>query len=131
MSAYARGLFGSAAAFNLVVGGGLLFARSWLASTLSLDPIQGTSLVLANLTGAMIVVFGLAYACVARDPVEYRPFVGLGALGKAMAVACAVVPWLMGAIPSTLPALMGADLVFAALFLDYLRRAPRATAAAA
>jgi hypothetical protein len=62
-----------------------------------LDPIGGTNLVLANLAGVLIGVFGYSYALVASDPVRYRPFISLGAIGKLLAVAAVVEPWLTGA----------------------------------
>lgn len=87
-----------------------------------LDPIGGTNLVLANLADVLIGVFGYSYALVASDPVRYRPFISLGAIGKLLAVAAVVEPWLTGATPAILPALVGADLIYALLFLDFLRR---------
>ena len=125
MEKHARVLFGTAAAFNLAVGGGLLFARAWLSALLKLDPIAGTNVVVANVAGAMIALFGIAYACVARDPVKYRPFIALGIAGKLMAVAGAVIPWSMGTVGATLPMLTGADVVFALLFADFWRRSRR------
>jgi hypothetical protein len=35
---------------------------------------------------------------------------------------CVVAPWLTGAVQTRPPLLLGGDLVFALLFLDYLRR---------
>jgi hypothetical protein len=79
MQRYARWLFGSAAALNILVGIGLLFFRGIVAGPLGLDPIAGTNLVLVNLTGTFILLFGYAYALTARDPVRYRPFIPFGA----------------------------------------------------
>lgn len=122
MRAYARWLFGSAAALNLSVGVLLLFLRGAVAPLIALDPITGTNLVLANLTGIFIALFGYAYFLVARDPVRYRPFISFGAIGKLLAVVGATVPWLTGHIPPTIPVLLSADLVYAILFFEYLRR---------
>ncbi len=119
-------LFGVAAAFNVAVGIGLLFLRPWLAPLLGLDPIAGTNLVLIDLAGGLILLFGYAYARVAMDPTRYRPYIPLGIGGKLVAVVSAAAPWLAGEISWRLPLLAGGDLVFAALFLAYLRRAPAA-----
>jgi len=119
---HARCLFGIAAAFNFAVAAGMLFLRPWIAPLLELDPATGTNLATANIAGVLIAAFGWAYACIARDPVRYRPYVSLGIIGKVLVVVAVFTPWLTGAIGWRVPALAGADLVFAALFADFLRR---------
>jgi len=89
---------------------------------LPLDPIGGTNLVLANLAGLLVASFGYDYARVAGDPVTFRPYIHLGAIGKLLAVAGVVWPWWIGAVSWKLPALVGIDLIYAILFLDFLRR---------
>ena len=117
MKIYARWLFGSAAAFNVLVGLNLVVLRYWVhAPMLPLDPIAGTNLVLANLAGLLVCSFGYAYARVAGDPVKYRPYIHLGAIGKLLAVAGVVLPWWNGGVPWSLPALASIDLIYAALF---------------
>jgi len=118
----ARWLFGVAAAFNFVVGFGLLFLRPWLAPILRLAPVAGTNLALVNLVGGFIILFGYAYALIASDPVRYRVYIHLSALGKAMAFISVIIPWLGGQVFWTLPALASVDVVFAVLFLLFLRR---------
>jgi len=59
---------------------------------------------------------------VAGDPVTFRPYIHLGAVGKLLAVACTVWPWWIGAVPWTMLAPVGPDLIYALLFLDFLRR---------
>jgi hypothetical protein len=122
MNTCARWLFGMAGLFNIAVGAALVFARTWLMPMLQLDPITGTNLVFANLTGMFVMLFGYAYLRIAGDPAAYRPYIHLGAAGKLLAVVCVTVPWWMGAVSATLPLLVMADLVFALLFLDFLRR---------
>lgn len=122
MHAYARWLFGIAAAFNLAVGAGLLFLRPLLLSGLGFDPVHGTNIIIANLTGMFIVLFGYCYLLVAIDPVTNRPFISVGAIGKLLAIACAALPWFSGAVQLQPPPLLAGDILFALLFLDYLRR---------
>jgi hypothetical protein len=123
MKSYARWLFGTAAFFNIAVALDLLVLRYWFPSPLlPLDPIHGTNLVLANLAGVLAGSFGYAYARIAGDPVRFRPYIHLGAIGKLLAVASAVWPWAVGAVPWQLPALTSLDLIYALLFFDYLRR---------
>jgi len=124
---YAWWLFGIAAALNLSVSAGLLLMRSWLAPFLGLDPIVGTNLVLLYLVAAFIAVFGYIYIRIAIDPVRFREFVHVSAVGKLLAVLSSLVPWMSGAIPATLPMLFGGDLILALLFFEYLRRSQRET----
>ena len=124
MRGHARWLFGCAAAFNLLVGLAVLFARGLLVPALKLAPIEGTQVVFANLCGAFIALFGVAYALIARDPVGYRPYIGLGAAGKLFAIVVVALPWMQGTIDARIPMLTGGDLVFAALFIAFLRRYP-------
>jgi hypothetical protein len=119
---YAAALFGTAAAFNAAVAAALLFARPQLAAALGLEPIDGSDVVVANLAGALVGLFGYAYLRLALNPLRYRVYAELGAIGKLLAVAAAVVPWLQGVIDWRLPLLAGGDLVFALLFIDWLRR---------
>ncbi len=72
--------------------------------------------------GLFIATFGYAYLRIAQDPRRYRPFIELGAIGKLLAVAAVAWPWLAGDIGWRLPLLVSADLVFALLFIDFLRR---------
>ncbi len=123
-TAYARWLFGTAAAFNIAIGFSLLFFRPLLSSLLGLAPVEGTNVTLVYLLGGFIILFGYAYFLIALDPVRYRPYIHLSAIGKLMAVASATLSWLQGYAPPAVPALTGADLVYAVLFLLYLRQVP-------
>ncbi|HZS36070.1 MAG TPA: hypothetical protein VFF06_04555 [Polyangia bacterium] len=122
MRAHARWLFGSAAALNFALATALLFLFPRLAPVLRLDAANGTNVVMVNATGALIATFGVAYVLLAVDPVRHRVFVPLAILGKLLVVAVVAWPWLAGAVPWTLPALTGADVVYAALFLHFLRK---------
>jgi hypothetical protein len=122
MSAYARWLFGIAAAANLLVAAAMSLGQAWFVAILALDPIAGTNVVLVDLAAVLIACFGYGYARVALDPARFRPLIAVGAWGKLAAVGTVLV----GAL--TLPhlwrllALISGDVAFAALFLDYLRR---------
>jgi hypothetical protein len=122
MIRYARWLFGAAAAANLGVAAAMSLGQPWFVAMLDLDPITGTNVVLVDLAAVLIAGFGYGYARIAIDPVRYRPLIGVGALGKLAAVATVLAGAL--AIPHLwrLFALIAGDLVFAALFCDYLRR---------
>jgi hypothetical protein len=122
MNAYARWLFGIAAIFNFAVGLALLFLRPMLLGRLGFDPVTGSNVIIANLVGMFIALFGYCYLLVALDPVKYRPYISVGAIGKLLAIGCAVAPWLAGSIRMRPPPLLAGDLILALLFLDYLRR---------
>ena len=122
MDSYARKLFGTAALFNFSVALGLLFLRPQLAPLIRLDPVAGTNLVFLYVAAFLVATFGYAYLRIAQDPRRFRPFVELGAIGKLLAVAATTWPWLAGEVGWRLPLLAGADLVFAVLFIDFLRR---------
>ncbi|HEY5048581.1 MAG TPA: hypothetical protein VII49_11240 [Rhizomicrobium sp.] len=122
MKTYAGPLFGIAAAFNFAIGFALLFLRPLLFAPLGFDAARGSNIVLANLVGMFVVLFGYCYLRVALDARKYRVYVSIGAIGKLLAVACAVAPWLVGAVSPRLLMFFAPDLIFALLFLDYLRR---------
>lgn len=122
MQTYARWLFGAAAAFNILLCLALVFLRPLLQQRLGIDPAEGVNLVLGNLAGLLAGLLGVIYALIARDPARYRPIIILAAIGKLLAVVTVLTPWLRGEISATLPMLVAGDAVFAALFLDYVRR---------
>ena len=82
----------------------------------------GTNLVFVYMVAFLIGTFGYAYARIAQNPRRYRPFIELGAIGKLLAVAAVTGPWLAGEVGGQLPLVVSGDLVFALLFIDFLRR---------
>lgn len=119
---YAAWPFGLSALFNLSVAAGLLIKSATMEALLRLDPVQGTNIVFLNFAAVVIGLFGYSYARIALDPVKFRSHIQMGALGKLLAEASALVPWLKGEITFLLPALLTFDVILASLFLDYLRR---------
>jgi len=122
LTAYARWLFGVAAVANLFVAAWLALAQRLFVGVLGLDPIAGSNIVIADLAAVLIAAFGYGYLRIALDPVRFRPLIHIGALGKLAAVATVLVGAIF--IPHLWPLafVIGGDAVFAALFLDYLRR---------
>ena len=122
MSAYARWLFGSAAAANLIVAAWLALAQGLFVAVLRIDPITGSNVVIADLAAVLIAAFGYGYLRIALDPVRFRPLIHVGAVGKLAAVATVFAGVMF--IPHVWPLalLVSGDAVFAGLFLDYLRR---------
>ena len=114
---YESALFVTAACFNLVVGLLVLCAYPLAARLLELtDPPT----VWLHLVAATVLIFGVAYWLVAKQPQRYRPFVGLGAAGKLAFAAIIYYHWFAGDAPARLAMLVSVDVVFAVLFLRYL-----------
>jgi hypothetical protein len=116
-----RPLFWIAAVFNFLVGIPMLLAYPLVSRVLGLE---GPPTVWFHIAAAIIIVFGYAYACIARDPVKYRPYVALGAIAKTAFVIVIYVHWLKGTAPTPVALLVSADLVFALLFAAHLRASP-------
>ncbi|MDP1735876.1 MAG: hypothetical protein Q8L23_00390 [Caulobacter sp.] len=111
-------VFAVAALFNLAVGLPMLIAPAALLEGVG-QPVPA-DLLTTQMTALLIVVFGIGYAMVARDPVANRPILWLGILGKA---PIAPLIWLNGgaaALATSSFLLSLGDLAFAALFLLYL-----------
>ena len=122
MDAYARKLLRSAALFNFMVAGGLLFLRPQLGPLLHLDPVTGTNITIFNVAGGLVATFGYAYWRAGQDPKTYRPYIELGIIGKLVVVVVVLATWMAGSTDGRIPGLVGVDLLFAALFVNYLRR---------
>jgi hypothetical protein len=117
----ARPLFTLAALFNFLVGIPMLVAYPAVARLLGLD---GSPTVWFHIVAAVVVIFGFAYWQIARDPVQFRPYVLLGILGKMAFVVMIYGHWLVGTATGASALLVTADLVFAGLFIAYLRSNP-------
>lgn len=122
MNNYARWLFGTAAIFNIALGLTVIFARPLMAAKLGIETAEGIHLVFANLAGLLAAMIGVVYWMISREPERYRPLILLSAVGKALAVVLVMIPFARGEIGGALPLLVMGDLIYATLFLDYLRR---------
>jgi hypothetical protein len=111
-------IFAVAALFNWAVGLPMLLAPAALLGAIG-QPVPA-DLLITQLGALLIVVLGIGYAMVARDPVANRPILWLGVLGKA---PIPLLVWLNGgeaALASSTFILSLGDLAFAALFLLFL-----------
>jgi hypothetical protein len=111
-------LFTVAALFNFLVGIPMLVAYPLVARLLQLE---GPPTVWFHIAAAAVVMFGGAYWCIARDPARFRPYVYLGIIGKLAFVAIIYGHWMTGSASGRTAMLVTADLVFALLFMAYLR----------
>lgn len=124
MNQHAKILFVIAALFNWAVGFSWLFAWPLTQELMQLAPADGSNRMLINICAVLVIVFGYAYFMVSRDPVKYRPYATLGAIGKLLVVAV-VLPVLINMSQGwILAALAMGDLLFALLFIHFLTRYP-------
>ena len=121
-----RGALLVSAVYN--VGGGLLFAfpSSTLGQLAGLPtPVPA---VYSTLLALFIVLFGGAYAWLARQPTIDRPLVALAAIGKSGVFVVVVTFWFLGDVPGRGVLAATGDLVFAGIFAWWLVNAqPSAT----
>ena len=120
-------IFWVAAIFNFAVGLPMLLAPEVLLP--AIGQALPEDLLLIRLAALLIVVLGIGYGMVARDPAANRPILWLGVLGKA---PIPLLVWISGgaaALSSSAFVLSLGDLAFAALFLLFLLTHRRPTVA--
>jgi hypothetical protein len=122
MQTYARWLFGVAAAANFAVMAAMMLTPGVFVGVLGLDAPAGTNRVIWYLAAELIGVFGYGYVRIALDPERLRVLIHLGAVGKLAAVALVLAGAILVPHVWKFFALISGDAIFAALFLDYLRR---------
>jgi hypothetical protein len=111
------------------VGGALPFAFP----SSPLGQLAGLPTPVPPIYGALlaffVVLFGGAYAWLARQPTLDRPLVALAAIGKAGVFAVIVTFWLLGEAPSRGVLAATGDLVLAGIFAWWLLRTRQGAAA--
>ena len=120
---HARNLFTVAAVFNAIVGLTFLVAMPQFARLIQMNPVPSDPL-LAHLSAVLVLTFGWGYWRIACDPVANRPIIHMGVLVKSLVVVACLVDWISGNTNWPFALLVSGDAVFAALFVDYLRRRP-------
>ena len=118
---YLQALFGVAAAWNLGAAAMLLLNPDFLLARLGIR--DSAARLLARSFASSVATWGLGYALVAFDPERFRDFAWLGVASKTIFFLIYFVALLGQRISfaAFIPALV--DLVFAALFLEFLLRA--------
>jgi len=81
--------------------------------------------VYTTLLAIFVLLFGVAYAWLARQPVIDRPLVAFSALGKASVFAAILVFWILGDLTGRSALGAVGDLVFAVIFVNWLVRGRR------
>lgn len=113
-------LFGVAAMWNLGAAGMLLFNPDFLLARLNIRDMAAR--LLARSFASSVSTWGFGYALIAYNPTRFRDFAWLGVISKTIFFLIYLVAWLNRQMSLTafIPALV--DLVFAALFLEFLLR---------
>jgi hypothetical protein len=111
-----KALFYSAAVFNWA--GVLILAL--LAQPLGLQPPQQT--MFGQMALSAIFVFGCGFWMVAREPSAHRGVVVLGVFVKLLVAVIVFSHWAAGTATSQFAILMSAEIVWALLFVLFLKR---------
>lgn len=95
-----------------------------LQNVLQLAPADGSNRLILNLCAVLVLTFGFAYYLIGRNPDKFRPYVMLGIVGKLSVVAVALPVLISGSQGYLLALMLMVDLVFAILFIHFLRKHP-------
>jgi hypothetical protein len=120
---YDRILFAVAAVWNLGAAATLVFNPDFLLAKLSVNDPDAR--LLARSFASSVTAWGIGYALVAFDRKRFRDFAWLGAISKTIFFMVYAEAFFGGRISfaAFIPALV--DLVFAILFVEFLRRTSR------
>ena len=108
-------MFLSAAIFNWLVGLALAVKAQLLFDLFRVSPAPTEPLFL-QLFAWLVIVFGIGYFWVSRDPAPNTPIIKLGILGKISVVLACLACVLTGVVSWQMLILASADLVYAILF---------------
>ena len=117
---YYCALFAGSALFNLSMAAMLLFKPDVMLARLEIrDP---AARLLAQSFASSVTAWGIGYALIAYDLVQFRNFAWLGVLSKTIFFLIYFVAWRNGRLKfaAFIPALI--DLILAALFIEFLWR---------
>jgi hypothetical protein len=125
-----RPLLLAAAIYDCVLGLAFLFFAGPISHTLGFalaaDPVY------VQLAAGLIGLMGLGFYFAWREPLLNRDIIVMGAVGKAFYILLAIVTQLRGTIPHPVFLLLaGIDLVFFAVFVQFLRETKAVRAAVA
>jgi hypothetical protein len=118
--AYDKILFIAAAVFNLSSAALLFFHPQIFLARIGVNDPAAT--LLARSLASSATMWGIGYALVAVNAERYRPFALLGAISKTIFAVIYLIAFARGMISfaAFIPAII--ELIFAALFLEFLWR---------
>ena len=110
-----RIMFTTAAWFNWLAGLAVAVNAELLFGLFRITPLPTEPLFL-QLFAWLVIVFGIGYFWVSRDPVANVPIIKLGMIGKLSVVLVSLACVLTGSISWQMMTLVSADLLYAILF---------------
>ncbi|MBT8047473.1 MAG: hypothetical protein HKN57_03355 [Xanthomonadales bacterium] len=110
-----RTMFLTAAIFNWLVGLALAFKAEFLFALFRVTPAPTEPLFL-QLFSWLVIVFGIGYFWVYRDPAANAPIIKLGIIGKLSVVVVSLACVLAGSVSWQMMILASADLLYVVLF---------------
>ena len=116
--------FIAAALFNFIAGVPLLVAPNVELAMMHLPPAP--DVMYHQVTGVLIICFGIGYGLVAGDLEKNTGIVWLGALGKAGVIALMAMAYQAGTIPFHVFAIAFGDMAFVLGFVAFLLLRARA-----
>ena len=119
---YYRLLFVTAAIWNLLTAGAVLFLLTDASFRREMGFPGPSDTISLQLLAACLFVFGLGYYWVSRDLSRNRDLVKLGVVGKPLVFVVFLGHAFIKEIPVLLVAPSVVDLLFGALFLEFLLR---------
>ena len=109
------GLFLVAAVYDGLLGLAFLVAAEWIFQFASVTPPNHFGYV--QFPGALLMIFGIMFAAIARRPRENRGLIPYGILLKVAYCGVAGYHWFAGGIPAMWKPLVLIDLIFLVLFV--------------
>ena len=109
------GLFFVAALYDGLLGLAFLVAADWIYRSAGVTPPNHLGYV--QFPGAILIVFGIMFAAVARRPRENRNLIPYGILLKVCYCGVTGYHWLVSGIPTLWKPFLVFDFVFLVLFL--------------
>jgi hypothetical protein len=117
---YYRWMFLAAAAWNAFAAAAVLFLLTNAAFRMRMEISNPADPLILQLLASCLFVFGLGYYWVSRALSENHGIVKLGVVGKILVFILFFGHALAGTIPVTLAVPSVVDLLFAALFVEFL-----------
>jgi hypothetical protein len=108
-------LFLVAALYDGLLGLAFLAAADWIFQSAQVTPPNHLGYV--QFPGAILMVFGIMFAAIARRPAENRNLIPYGMLLKVSYCGVAGYHWLVGGIPTLWKPFVVIDLIFLVLFV--------------
>jgi hypothetical protein len=116
-----RVLFTVSALFNWVVGLGFLFDSQALLRLAGVSPLP-TEFTFVRIVGGLVFLFGFWYYRAGSDLRSVASAIWLGAIAKIMVFSVGLFDTLTGGISWQFMLFATADLIFAGLFIQALRK---------